>query len=401
MELRLNNENCRICGSKKLVAFLERYKGPVHQNLLFPSQVSAIGIERGDIQMAVCEDCGFVFNVMFDDSKLSYGSDYDNSQDCSPTFNAYLKELARYLLEDRSVQNCAILEVGCGKGVFLKQLVGDGQAANTGHGFDPSYTGPPAEYGGRLKFERRYFDHDCENVHADVVICRHVIEHVRYPLQLLGTIRKALDASKGARVFFETPCVEWIFSNRAIWDFFYEHCSLFSSDSLRKALEKADFHVDEVKHVFGGQYLWLEGTVGGADEKIKGNGESVVAAARQYSQTEAGLLAEWKHVVRSLVQSGKVSVWGAGAKGVTFVNLVDPDREYVDCIVDLNPNKQGHFVPGSGHPIVGFEELASRRVTTAILMNPNYLQENERLLQEAGIRVDLVAPNSIKIDGLS
>ena len=41
------------------------------------------------------------------------------------------------------------------------------------------------------------------------------------------------------------------------------------------------------------------------------------------------------------------------AKGVTIANLIDPTNELFACVVDLNPGKQGHFLAGTGHPIVG------------------------------------------------
>jgi len=88
---------------------------------------------------------------------------------------------------------------------------------------------------------------------------------------------------------------------------------------------------------------------------------------------------------------GKVAVWGAGAKGVTFVNLFDPDGGLLDSVIDLNPRKQGHYVPGTGHPIVDHKEAGARGVRTAILMNPNYRAENIGLLAQAGLDMELVA----------
>jgi hypothetical protein len=95
--------------------------------------------------------------------------------------------------------------------------------------------------------------------------------------------------------------------------------------------------------------------------------------------------------IDALRAKGKVALWGAGAKGVTFANLVDPERTRIDCIVDMNLNKQGNFLPGTGHPIVPFTELASRGVTTAILMNPNYRAENEAMLREADLNIELIS----------
>jgi len=54
-------------------------------------------------------------------------------------------------------------------------------------------------------------------------------------------------------------------------------------------------------------------------------------------------------------------------------------------VVDLNPQKQGKYLPGTGHPIVGYSVLPDFGVTTAILMNPNYREENQALLRQAGL----------------
>lgn len=85
-----------------------------------------------------------------------------------------------------------------------------------------------------------------------------------------------------------------------------------------------------------------------------------------------------------------VALWGAGAKGVTFANLIDQSRELIDCVVDLNPAKQGHYLPGTSHPIVSYEALESRGVSTAILMNPNYRRENLARLQAVKSDVRLI-----------
>lgn len=243
---------CHVCESHNVKRFISHQDVPVHQNFLINDQKLAIGITRGDLDLAVCEECGFVFNQSFDLSKLSYGMNYDNTQDYSPSFNTYVSNLARSLVFDKNVKNCSIVEVGCGKGSFLRKLVEVKEGENKGHGFDPSYVGLESDLDGRLKFEKRFYDQKCADIHADVIVCRHVIEHVPDPLNLLRTIRQALIHSPQARVFFETPSVEYILRNQVIWDFFYEHCSYFTAQSLTTAFETSGVHVDNVSHIFGG-----------------------------------------------------------------------------------------------------------------------------------------------------
>jgi len=385
----LKRHLCPLCAGTRLRPFLLRPQVPVHQNLVVNSQEAARAVTRGELELVICEDCGFIFNQAFDLSRLSYGENYDNTQSCSAYFDAYLDGLARDVVERQGVHDCTIVEVGCGKGDFLKKLVGHAGANNTGYGFDPSYVGPLSDLNGRLQFRARYYDQGCTDIAADVVVCRHVIEHVPEPLEILRSVRAALASSPKARVFFETPCVEWILRHRVIWDFFYEHCSLFTARSLGLAFRRAGFHVERVEHIFGGQYLWLEARVADVDESLPEVGETL-RLATAYAADERRLRETWLMRLNELGQYGKLALWGAGAKGATFANLIDPHCTLIDCVVDLNPNKQGRYIPGTGHPIVSPIDLPVRGVSNAILMNPNYREENLKLLAKADIALNLM-----------
>jgi hypothetical protein len=225
-------------------------------------------------------------------------------------------------------------------------------------------------------------------VSADVVICRHVIEHVPSPLELLQSVRAAISKRSHARVFFETPCVDWILANKVVWDFFYEHCSLFSKDSLSAAFEMARFQVTNVCHVFEGQYLWLT-AVPTTCQHAEFSAAHTVALAQSYKNDEAALLNNLAVLVERLSQNGGVALWGAGAKGATLAYLLDPNAETIAAIVDVNPNKQDKFLPGSGHPIIAPVMLKTMGIQHVILMNPNYRIEIEKQLSELQINVTL------------
>jgi cephalosporin hydroxylase/SAM-dependent methyltransferase len=384
----MDNNACPVCGAKTEV-FLDRQQVPVHQHTLMEDQESAVRIARGDLELACCPACGFDFNRAFDAAKLEYGRSYENTQECSPCFESYVAVLARRLVHESDVRNSHIVEVGCGTGSFLRLLVGEEGSGNRGTGFDPAYRGPAEELGGRLKFQARLYGPECGES-ADVVISRHVIEHVGDPVGLLRTIRAALAHSPQARLFLETPCVEWILRNRVFWDFFYEHCSYFSTMSLTTALEEAGFAVVAARHEFEGQYLWLEARVSGpSGAAAHRQAGQVPQLAREFAAAEGGLQ---KALVARLekLAGGAVAIWGAGAKGATLANLVDADRRRIACVIDLNPNKQGRFLPGTGHPIIDCVDLPRYGVTTAVLMNPNYRAECLAILKRLQLSVRLV-----------
>ncbi len=382
---------CPLCESSQLVDFLDRPNVPVHQNLLMDSPDTAANVTRGDLRMASCEHCGFVFNRAFDESKLSYGEDYDNDQMHSAGFQKHIDERIHYLISDQQIKNCHIIEVGCGQGQIITRLVKEGN--NTGTGFDPSYVGELSLLDGKLSFERRFYDASCSDISADVVISRHVIEHVPEPLEMLKSIRKALNNSTNAKVFFETPCVEWILENQVIWDFFYEHCSLFTASSLSTAFETAGFKVESVQHIFGGQYLWLEASVI-EDEKLfhdEQNKNDITALAHRYEISETELRAQWIHTISTIKsKGGRVALWGAGAKGTTLANLIDAEGDLIDSLIDINPNKQNKYVAGSAHPIINYQQISVRGITDIVLMNPNYHDEIKQLLKESDITANLI-----------
>ena len=387
----LTTTDCKICGSRDLSVFLKRRGVPIHQNLLYRDQQSAVDAPRGDLQLAICKGCGFVCNLAFNAHKVLYGSKYDNTQHISPAFQAHLESLRAYLTENRGVRNCRILEVGCGDGYFLKSLVSDEILGNVGYGFDPSYRGPDSEFGGRLLFKRDYYGPDFAYIRPDIVILRHVIEHIADPMDLLLTIKAAFSGPGSLRVFFETPDVEWILRNSVIWDFFYEHCSYFSEESLSRALVALGFRVDEVRKVFGGQYLWAEATLTTSRESIivEAKAKELFGLAMDFARDEALLIETWTQKVNRLALAGGVAIWGAGAKGVTLANLIDSECRIVTCVVDLNLNKQGGYIPGTGHPIVGYLDLPRLAVRSAVLVNPEYHRENLILLKGAGIEIQI------------
>ncbi|MBV9126048.1 MAG: methyltransferase, partial [Planctomycetes bacterium] len=105
-------------------------------------------------------------------------------------------------------------------------------------------------------------------------------------------------------------------------------------------------------------------------------------------------VASWQETASRCAVTGAIAVWGAGAKGATFCNLVDPDVQLISCVVDINPTKQGRFIAGTGHPIVSPYELTTRCPGFVFVLNPNYTHEIARDLASRSIQAtvyDLMA----------
>ncbi|MBA2516045.1 MAG: hypothetical protein H0V22_01790, partial [Solirubrobacterales bacterium] len=118
-------------------------------------------------------------------------------------------------------------------------------------------------------------------------------------------------------------------------------------------------------------------------------------AAEEFERAERRLWERLGDQLSELSALGPVAVWGAGAKGVTFANQLDPSAQALACVVDLNPAKQGGFLPGTGHRILSPRELDGEGIATAILLNPNYEQEIRDMLAGSQSSVNLVLTDQV------
>lgn len=351
---------CPLCGHLEGEQFLERRDVPVLLNAPQADRARAQSIPRGDLALWSCNYCGFVHNSAFDGDRIRYAQDYVNNQEHSPQFVAYLQQVVARQGEKPG----RVLEIGCGRGAFLKQLCAESDAE--GWGFDTTYEGP-ATVGRARFFCQRY----AGELTVDRVISRHVLEHVPIPMELLRLARQSL--SVGGRLFIEVPDLDWILEHVAFWDFFYEHVGYFSPGSLRMAAEAAGFSKVTVTAAFGGQYLWLEGEAADVPTEPVPPHMGVGPALERFQQVSAQQRDYWEEQLQQW--SGRVAVWGAGAKGVTFANLLDPHARSIRCLIDIHPGKQGLFIPGSAHPILAPDVLSTGDIDHVIVTNPNYLGE--------------------------
>ena len=387
---------CPICTQPRATSIDAPRSVPVLMNRTYADSMTARGVAHATLAVARCEACGFVWNSAYDPRVITYDRDYENDQTHSPAFLAHLAERAADVVG--SVPEglpLDVLEVGCGQGRFLTEIARQSKVRlRSLEGFDPAWRGPDGEGPEGARIHRAYFDAQSAGrlQHPpNVVVTRHTIEHVPDPVAFLAAIRSALGSTSRADVFVETPCIDWILSHEALQDFCYEHCSLFTAGSLAQALRRAGFAAASVTHVFGGQYLWARGSMAPADAPAS-RSETPVALP-WIDDARDRFIARWRRELAVAASHGRVALWGASTKGVTFAMLTDPDARLIDHIVDINPAKQGRHVGVTGLPILSPQESAARAPDMVFLMNPNYRTEVQQTLDGLGSRARLLPIN--------
>ena len=395
-------ETCPACGVPGLEDFYVQSRVPVNSLLLLADADAARAFPTAPLTLASCAACGFVTNRLFDPAMTKYSADYEETQGFSPRFRQFASSLAQDWVERYALAGAEVLEIGCGKGEFLAEMVRAG--AGTGLGYDPVYRPGrlPEDVVGSLTFRPIDFDRSASGVRADAVVCRHTLEHVPDVQRFLTDVREVFADQPQTVLLFEVPDVQRILDEAAFWDVFYEHCSYFSAGSLVRLFEACGLDVLRVERVFDQQYLVIEARIGArstasgpevvprrAPSPLEDDLDRLRAGVQHFRSTMASTADRWRSVIQDVRRSGgHVVLWGSGSKSVSFLTTVGVDDE-VDFVVDINPHKQGTYNAGTGQRIVAPEELLEIEPALVVVMNPVYEQEITEQLTGLGLHPDI------------
>ena len=389
------NSICPGCGSVETHTFFASDDVPINCSALWPKPESARHCARGRIDLTRCADCELIFNSTFDPASVRYNELYENSLSSSPTFQAYRADLIRHLRSTYGLNGKRIVEIGCGAGHFLRELCEAG--GNFGTGYDPSLPEHVVD-DDRVRFIRNYYSGGYSAEGIDLICCRHVLEHMADPFEFLSGLKSGLAQQGDVPLYFEVPNAQFVFSGLGLWDIIYPHVSYFSLYSLQSIFIRAGFQVIRSSSAYQGQFLSIEVRVSARDR------DGVAAASWPLEQTSvpapasealAGRYQEtvqrWSSYIRNLQRKRRrLAFWGAGTKGVTFLNVIPGARE-IQCVVDANPRKQGMHVPGTGQLILAPAQLRDYRPDVVVVLNPAYVGEISAMLAGMSVRAEVIS----------
>lgn len=387
---------CPVCENHNFIPCLSYKNIPTLENRTYSSTEEASNVQKGDLELILCSGCGFVFNNIFESSKVDYSDQYDNKISNSFYYDNHINHVLNMINQISPIETSGggggtrILEVGCGKGSFLEKIYK--KYSCICYGYDPCIPANICQEKKRdtvSKFNlvNQYFDADeaekfkQNNNQFDWIISRHVIEHLENPQQMLQLFYSAL--SPNGYLYVETPRLNWILDNLVVYDFPYEHCSYFSDSFIEYLLMSNGFEIEKIEHTYNGQYFSIC-----AKKSVRANvfpifdNSKIIGGFKKLSLKLEDMKQNLHDFVVKRHLNGKVCLWGASAKGVISSNLFDPDKALIDFIVDINPDKQGQFIPGTGHLIVSPSDLFQTDCKTVIVENDNYFDEITQILHE-------------------
>jgi len=202
---------------------------------------------------------------------------------------------------------------------------------------------------------------------ADVLLVRHVLEHVPAPLPFLGALAQLLKPT--GHLVIEVPestkflaACDYCF----VWE---EHISYFTAHTVQRVIQNAklrssmtltyDYPLEDSLIVVAGPGL-VEPSVPAltaTEADLTANFGSLFAATRERLFT----------VLSSLKREGKrVALFGAGHLAVKFLNLFGL-KDLIYCVIDDNADKIGLCMPGSALPVRPSSVLIDEAIDVCLL----------------------------------
>jgi hypothetical protein len=299
------------------------------------------------------------------------------------------------LIDRYDLRGKHIVEIGCGQGEFLHLLCEMG--GNTGTGFDPAYDRSHnlVSDSDKITFVKDYYSEKYADQKGDFFCCKMTLEHIPDTAVFVRNIAQTIGNNRETIVFFQVPNARYVFGDVAFWDIYYEHCSYFTLGSIARLFRHVGFDVIDLWTDYDDQYLMICARPGAAAAGDRLPQEDDLAQVAQnvahFSASYSQLLQDWQLRLEDFKRNGRrVVLWGGGSKGVSFLTTLGLGLDAIRYVIDINPNKSGTFMAGTGQEIVKPDFLRKYQPDVVIVMNPVYREEIKRDLEKMNLFPELL-----------
>lgn len=389
--------NCPVCHTSEWFAFLSVPSVVVDIGRLFDTEQEAQQARRGSLELALCKHCGYIGNRAYKFAADSFAPGYEVSLHHASAYRKFLVDLADRLILTYNLQGKTILEVACGSGFFLRLMLERG--VGQGIGIDPSLVKDGIEWqnGKSITWVRDFYDEHLAHLHADFIVCRQALHEIPEPRAFVESIRRTVGRRKDVRLYFEMVNAVNLFTKKIVWQLLYEYRSFLTADSLTWFFEDCDFTVLGVGPCYEDeQYVSIELAPRSEESRPASAtqrppvGGTTAAYLQDFADAFQSKIALWSTRLAEIRKSGrKVVAWGAAGRGITFLNLADRDHQ-IRYIVEINPARQGKYIPGTGTQVVSPEFLKDYKPDVIVLTNATYEREIRQQASSMGLTCEFL-----------
>lgn len=370
---------CVACAKLGVTPFMQEELRPL-ATVFWPDTASqAQSMKKLPLAFCRCIHCGHVFNAKFRYDEVPYSRQPNLMYNQGSRWADHIKEVIQTLVK-HIPETPRVVEIGCGDGHLLKSMSSE-VAAGSFIGFDPNQ---PTRFEGGIEFRAELFEpqRHLHELKPDLLICRHVLEHLENPLEFLEKVATAAAISGPETwMFVEVPCIDQAIESGRIVDFYYEHNSHFTSKSFAAMLERSGAAIEHVTRKYGDEVLCGLVKFSPVDQAMQ-----LAQQANAFLRNSKLGKARIQKQLETLFESGApVAIWGGTGKAASFLNYYEVDAARFPCVVDSDLLKCDTFVPGTGQRIQNRDTLIEQPVDVIII--PMQWRARDILLEarQAGI----------------
>jgi len=365
---------CRHCAEELALQLVDLGTAPP-SNAYLTVEALQRPERRFPLRVLVCERCWLVQTEDFTNAHELFDADYAYFSGVSTSWQAHAElyvgdMVARFKLIGKS----RVVEVAANDGYLLQFVKARGIPCI---GVEPTASTAAAARAKGIDVVQDFFgrrlagEMSARGLQADLLAANNVLAHVPDINDFVAGFAALLKPHGVAT--FEFPHLLRLMDDAQFDTIYHEHFSYLSLTALQAVFEKARLQVFDVQELptHGGSLrvyaqradASTHAVVHTVDTMLQRESDAGVRTAAYYRGLQMraerirddllGFLRQAKAEGRSVMG------YGAAAKGNTLLNFAGVGTELVRCVVDLNPAKQGKFMPGSRIPIVGRQVLDS------------------------------------------
>jgi len=228
--------------------------------------------------------------------------------------------------------------------------------------------------------------------HADLIVANNVLAHVPNINDFVSGFTLLLKPNGVAT--FEFPHLLQLIHNTQFDTIYHEHFSYLSLIAVNKILDENGlqvFDVEELPTHGGSLRVYAQRKITGMHPKMDSVNEildkELTAGMKEISyygdfQIKANKIKD--DLLEFLIETKKgnntVVAYGAAAKGNTLLNYAGVRQDLLPAVVDLNPNKQNKYMPGSRIPIMDELRIKNNQPDFVLILPWNLREEVQEQL---------------------
>jgi hypothetical protein len=376
---------CPACASQVAAPFFDGGYQPL-ATLAWPaSPEAARKMERLPLDIVRCVACGHIFNRRFEYDNVPYSDKPNLMFNKGGAWSAFIRETQHGILS-RMPERPTVVEIGYGDGSFLSSLAAlrpEGRYV----GFDPHGAATDSNL---VDLRQEFFiaERDLRSLRPDIVISRHVLEHMMNPLGFLQKIScVAASIRLDLLAYLEVPCIDRVLETGRVSDFYYEHSSQFTTGSFSRMLDASFSNDIDIGHGYDREVIFGFAHFGGGENRSL----RFAQEAAHFHAFAAGSEDRIRRTVDELhAKSLKIAIWGGTGKGAAFINRHGIDADRFPIVIDSDYDKIGTFVPGTGQEIRPRDWLRNNPVDVVIIPSQWRAADILNEMTEIGLAVESV-----------